>query len=65
MRKYVEKMNSLNKLLLKYNDEASLKALAVQKEKVGDMLAAMHLDEKGRDKNSKYRFLLRFLLPLR
>ena len=53
MRKFVEKMDSLNKLLMKYNDTESLANLEKQKEQLGDMLAAMNLDEKGRDKNSK------------
>jgi len=56
MRKFVEKMDSLNKLLMKYNDAESIAHLEKQKEKLGDMLAAMNLDEKGRDKNSMSHF---------
>jgi len=59
MCKFIEKLGRLNKVLLKYNDEESLEVLALQKEQLGDMLAAMHLDEKGRDKNSMCHFLLR------
>ena len=56
MRKFMEKMDSLNKLLMKYNDAESIAHLEKQKEKLGDMLAAMNLDEKGRDKNSMSHF---------
>jgi len=52
MRKFVEKMDSLNKLLMKYNDAESIANLEKQKEQLRDMLAVMNLDEKGQDKNS-------------
>ena len=52
MCKFVEMVDSLNKLLMKYNDAESIVHLEKQKEQLSDMLAAMNLDEKGCDKNS-------------
>jgi len=47
VRKFLEKVNRLNTLLVLYNDQQSLEHLQTQRDRLEDMLAAMGLDAKG------------------
>jgi hypothetical protein len=50
IRQWLNKSDALIAILKRYGDDASVKELAQQQVTLGDMLAAMGLDAKGRDK---------------
>lgn len=50
VRRWTNGVNKLTKILQRYGDKDSLQQLSEQRERLGDMLSAMGLDDKGRDK---------------
>lgn len=50
MRKWLRHVESLTKILKRYGDKDSLRQLSELRKKLGDMLGAVGLNEKGRDK---------------
>jgi hypothetical protein len=50
IRNWLRKSEQLAKLLSRYNDNVSLAQITKQQETVRDILSAMGLDEKGKDK---------------
>lgn len=57
MKKYVQILEKLNPLLSKYNDVESLRQLDDSKERLSDILDALGLDAKGRDKTRKHSII--------
>jgi hypothetical protein len=57
VRCWTNGVNKLTKILLRYCDKDSLQQLSEQRERLGDMLGAMGLDDKGRDKMRTSIFL--------
>jgi len=50
VRNWLKNVDALTKLLKRYGDKESIQLLSEQREKLGDMLDAMGLDSKGRNK---------------
>jgi hypothetical protein len=54
IRKWLNKSEALLSILIRYGDESSMAELNKRKEKLNDILDAMGLDGKGRDKMRKH-----------
>src|SRR5262245_35169945 len=50
IRAWTRRVNSLTRILNRYADKDSLQQLSEQRQKLGDALDALGLDQKGRDK---------------
>ena len=61
MKKYIQILEKLNPLLTKYNDADSIKQLEDSKERLNDILDALGLDAKGRDKTRKCLAIVLYL----
>lgn len=61
IRKWLQLVDSLTKILTRYRDKDSLQQLQNQQKTLGDVLGALGLDEKGRDKTHAWILLSLFL----
>jgi hypothetical protein len=60
VRKWLRNVDSLTNILRRYGDSESLQALRDQRKTLGDVLGALRLDEKGRDKMRSWDFFFLF-----
>jgi hypothetical protein len=56
VRKWLRSVDSLTNILRRYGDDDSLQVLRDQRKTLGDVLGALGLDEKGRDKMRPWDF---------
>jgi chorismate-pyruvate lyase len=56
IRKWLRSVDSLTNILHHYGDDDTLQALWDQRKTLGDVLGALGLDEKGRDKMRAWDF---------